>query len=105
MNDIFTNMLNVCVIVYLGDILIYFDNIELHQKHVHKVLRQLRQNGLFAGVNKCTFHTNTVEYLGYILSLTGLSMDPAKVQTIQDWPEPRKVKDVQSFLGFANFYC
>src|ERR1700733_12283513 len=46
-----------------------------------------------------------VEYLGYILSPTGLTMDPTKVQTIQDWPEPRKVKDVQSFLGFANFYC
>jgi len=45
-----------------------------------------------------------VEYLGYILSPMGLSMDPVKVQTIQDWPEPRKVKDVQSFLDFANFY-
>jgi len=65
----------------------------------------LRQNGLFARVNKCTFHTDTVKYLGYILSPMGLSMDPTKVQTIQDWPEPCKVKDVQSFLGFANFYC
>src|ERR1700729_4356758 len=87
------------------DILIYSDNKELHRKHVREVLRRLRENGLYAGTNKCTFHTNMVEYLGYILSPTGLTMDPAKVQTIQDWPEPRKVKDVQSFLGFANFYC
>src|ERR1700692_3431490 len=62
------------------------------------------KNGLYAGAQKCTFHANTVEYLGYILSPTGLSMDTAKVQVIQDWPEPRKVKDIQSFLGFANFY-
>jgi hypothetical protein len=45
-----------------------------------------------------------VEYLGYILTLEGLSMDPAKVETIQNWLEPWKVQDVQSFLGFANFY-
>ena len=45
-----------------------------------------------------------MEYLGYVLSPNGLSMSADKVKTIQDWPEPRKVKDVQSFLGFANFY-
>ena len=104
LNDIFADMLDVCVIVYLNDILIYSDNMEQHQKHVHEVLQRLRQNGLFAGAHKCTFHADTVKYLGYILSPTSLSMDPTKVQTIQDWPEPRKVKDIQSFLGFANFY-
>ena len=105
MNDIFSDMLDVCVIIYLDDILIYSDNKELHRKHVREVLRRLRENNLYAGTNKCTFHTDTVEYLGYMLSPTGLTMDPAKVQIIQDWPEPRKVKDIQSFLGFANFYC
>jgi len=104
MNDIFSDMLDVCVIIYLNDILSYSDNKELHRKHVCEVLRRLHENGLYAGTNKCTFHTDTVEYLGYILSPMGLTMDPTKVQTIQDWPEPRKVKDVQSFLGFANFY-
>ena len=101
MNDIFSNMLDVCVMVYLDDILIYSDNPE---QHVREVLQRLRENGLYAGANKWNFHEDTVEYLGYILSPTGLTMDPIKVQTIQDWPEPRKVKDVQSFLGFANFY-
>ena len=104
MNDIFSDMLNVCVIVYLDDILIYSDNPELHRKHVWEVLRHLQENGLYARANKCNFHEDTVEYLGYILSPTSLTMGPVKVQTIQDWPEPCKVKDVQSFLGFANFY-
>jgi hypothetical protein len=54
---------------------------------------------------KCFFHTTSVNFLGFILSPEGLSMDPDKVQVIQDWPEPQKVKDIQSFLGFANFYC
>ena len=53
---------------------------------------------------KCNFHTNSMEYLSYMLSLAGLSMANYKVKTIQEWPEPRKVKDIQSFLGFANFY-
>jgi hypothetical protein len=53
---------------------------------------------------KCAFHSDTVEYLGYILTPEGLTMDPAKVEMITSWPVPHKVKDLQSFLGFANFY-
>src|ERR1700720_1123452 len=104
MNDIFTDMVNVCVIIYLDNILVYSDNIDLHRTHVHKVLRRLRESGLYAGAHKCSFHQDTVKYLGYILLPTGLTMDPAKVQTIQDWPEPRKIKEIHSFLGFTNFY-
>src|ERR1700720_1113934 len=76
----------------------------LHDTNVHAVLCRLRGNGLYAGTHKCSFHQDTVEYLGYILSPSGLTMDPAKVQTIQDWPEPRMIKEIQSFLGFTNFY-
>ena len=105
MNDIFTDVVDICVIIYLDDILVYSDNIDQQTRtHVHEVLRRLCENGLYAGAHKCSFHQDTVEYLGYILLPSGLTMDPAKVQTIQDWPEPRKIKEIQSFLGFANFY-
>ena len=104
MNDIFADLLDVCVIIYLDDILIYSDNLAEHKKHVREVLKRLRQHGLYARPDKCDWHKDTVEYLGYILSPDGLTMDKAKIQTILDWPEPRKVKDIQSFLGFANFY-
>ena len=104
MNDIFSDMLDVSVIVYLDDILIYSDNIEEHKKHVREVLRRLRKHGLYAKPEKCSFHSDSVDYLGFILSPEGLTMDEAKVKVIQEWPEPRRVKDVQSFLGFANFY-
>jgi hypothetical protein len=53
---------------------------------------------------KCEFHHQEVKYLGFIISTSGTKMDPAKVATVQEWPEPRNVKDVQSFLRFANFY-
>jgi len=63
-----------------------------------------RANGLFARADKCEFHVTSCKYLRYMLSPEGLTMAPYKVQIIQDWPDPWKVKDIQSFLGFANFY-
>lgn len=104
MNDIFSDLVDECVIVYLDDILIYSSDPSAHKKHVKEVLRRLRQHGLYARPDKCEWHVDRVEYLGYILSPDGLTMASDKIKTIQDWPEPRKVKDVQSFLGFANFY-
>ena len=97
-------MLDVCVVVYLDDILIYLDNMEDHKKHVWEVLRRLCQHKLFAKPKKCEFHSDLVEYLGYFLSPNGLTMSADKVKAICNWPEPRKVKDIQSFLGFTNFY-
>ena len=104
MNDIFSDLLDVCVVVYLGDILIYSDNITQHWSHVKEVLKWLCKLGLYAKVEKCEFHSDSIEYLGYVLSPSGLTMSDAKVKTIQEWAEPKKIKDIQSFLGFANFY-
>ena len=104
MNDIFGDMLDKSVLVYLDDILIYSDDIDQHRHHVREVLSRLRKHGLYAREDKCEFHKTQVEFLGYILSEHGLEMAQDKIETIQNWPEPRKVKDIQSFLGFANFY-
>jgi len=103
-NSVFVDMLNVCVVVYLDDILVYLDNMEDHTEHVREVLRQLCQHKLYAKPEKCEFHSDSVEYLRYFLSPDSLTMLQDKVKTICDWPEPCKVKDIQSFLGFANFY-
>src|SRR6202043_428637 len=104
MNDIFSDLLDTFMVVYLDDILIYSEDPKQHVEHVCEVLRRLWENGLFLNPAKCEFHAETMEYLGFVLSLTGLSMDMAKVKAIQEWPTPQKVKDIQSFLGFANFY-
>jgi hypothetical protein len=103
-NSIFSNMLDICVIVYLDNILIYSQDLASHKQHIREVLKQLRKHRLYAKPEKCEFHSSSVEYLGYLLSLDGLTMLSEKIQAILDWLEPRKVKDIQSFLGFANFY-
>ena len=97
MNDIFSDLLDVCIIVCLDDILIYSKDMTEHKKHVKEVLWCLRKNRLYAAPAKCEFHKNSVEYLGFIISIDGLHMAQDKVQIILDWPGPRRVKDVQSF--------
>ena len=105
MNDIFSNLLDVCVVIYLDDILIYSNNMSEHHWHIKEVLKHFHKTGLYVKAEKCEFHSESVEYLGYILSPSGLTMSDNKIKIIQDWPEPKKVKNIQSFLGFANFYC
>lgn len=94
---------NFCT-AYMDDILIYSENLIDHQKHVRAVLQRLRDHGLQVDVSKCSFETTSVTYLGLIISTNGISMDPKKVSCVQEWPRPRSVRDIQSFLGFANFY-
>lgn len=104
MNDIFGDLLDKCLVVYLDDLLIYSDNIQEHQEHVREVLWRLQKHKLFAKGSKCEWNKDSVEFLGYILTDSGLTMAEDKIKVIWDWPEPQKIKDVQSFLGFANFY-
>jgi len=104
MNDIFSDVLNVFVVIYLDDILIYSDNMDNHKKHVKEVLKRLRKNQLYASPTKYVFHQDKIEFLGFVLGVDGLRIDESKTQTIQNWPTSRRVKDIQSFLGFANFY-
>ena len=88
MNEIFGDLLDVCMVIYLDNILIYSDNLTSHKDHVKEVLRRLWNNGLYAFPSKCTFHQRQVEFLGFVLSPEGIKMDMKKVQTIQDWPIP-----------------
>jgi len=71
---------------------------------VKEVLKYLYKAGLYAKAEKYEFHSKSVEYLEYILSPSGLTMFNKKVKIIQNWLEPKKVKNIQFFLGFANFY-
>jgi len=75
-----------------------------HCQHIKEVLKCLCKAGFYAKAEKCKFHSKSVEYLGYILSPSGLTMSDNKVKIIQNWPESKKVKNIQFFLGFTNFY-
>jgi len=73
--------------------------------HVKEVLKHLCKAGLYAKAEKCKFHSKSVEYLEYILFSSCLTMFNDKVNIIQDYPELKKVKDIQFFLDLTNFYC
>lgn len=105
MNDVFRDLiLRGKVIVYLDDILIFTESIEEHREIVRQVLDILRQNKLTCKLEKCEFETLETEYLGHIISQGVVKMDPAKVAGVVEWPVPTCKKELQSFLGFANFY-
>ncbi|MBW0585048.1 hypothetical protein O181_124763, partial [Austropuccinia psidii MF-1] len=103
-NDIFYDLLDIYVVVYLDDILVFPKSEEEHVTHMSTVLSRLGANNLFAKVSKCLFHVTSFEYLAHVVSSEGLKIDQAKVQQILNWPPQRNLKALQSFLGFANFY-
>ena len=103
-NDILREYLDIFCTAYIDDILIYSNTLGEHKGHVRKVLSALRSAGLQVEITKCEFHVEEVLYLGMIVGRYGIKMDPAKVAAIKEWATPINVKDVQSFLGFANFY-
>ena len=89
MNNIFSDLLDVCVVIYQDNILIYSNNMSKHHQHVKKVLKHLCKIGLYAKAKKYEFYSELVEYPGYILSSSDLIMSDDKVKIIQDWPEPK----------------
>ncbi|CEL53077.1 hypothetical protein RSOLAG1IB_11209 [Rhizoctonia solani AG-1 IB] len=103
MNKVFQDLLDVSVIIYLDNILIFLHNPEDHKSLIKEVLQRLMDMQLFCKGSKCKFHQTTVEYLGIIVSDKGFSLDKLKIQAVKEWPTPTTVKQVQSFLGFANF--
>jgi hypothetical protein len=104
MNDILREFLGKFVVVYLDDILIYSKNPADHDNHVRAVLTALERHSLVVNPAKCSFDLQEIDFLGHIISPSGVSMDPVKTAAIASWESPKNVKDVQVFLGFANYY-
>jgi len=94
MYDIFSDLLDVCVVIYLDDILIYSNDISKYHWHIKEILKHLYKANLYAKAEKCEFHSELVEYLGYIPSPSSLTMSNDKVKIIQDWSEPKKIKNI-----------
>ncbi|GAB7336849.1 hypothetical protein MBLNU13_g00019t1 [Cladosporium sp. NU13] len=105
-NRALAGLLDDLCVVYLDDILIYTHSksLEEHWTAVKRVLARLRTADLYANLKKCTFAVERTHFLGFIVTRDGVEPDPAKVATIQEWPAPRNLKELQGFLGFANFY-
>eukprot|EP00055_Hartaetosiga_balthica_P017772 m.122942 g.122942 ORF g.122942 m.122942 type:complete len:966 (+) comp9398_c1_seq1:1052-3949(+) len=104
MNDGLREFLDKFVIVYLDDILIYSPSFEEHQEHVRLVLDRLREMELYCKPSKCDFGLTSVEFVGHIVAHNEVRMDPKKLTAVKEWPEPKDIKQLRSFLGFCNFY-
>jgi len=96
--------IDMCGILYLDDVLIYSNTLEEHRKDFSNILEAIRKSGIKVKPSKCEFHQSKTECLGFILGQEGVKTDPVKTQAIWDWTTPKKIKEMQCFLGFCNFY-
>ena len=104
MNSILHPLLGVCVLSYIDDILIFSATLEDHIKDVRKVLTLLNQNQLYVKLRKCEMFTNKCTFLGHQITPNGISVEEDKIKAIKEWPTPKNVKDIQSFLGACSYY-
>ncbi len=92
------------MVVYIDDILIYSSSLEEHAEHLRKVFQRLKENKLYAKLEKCEFGVTEVDFLGHRITQKGLKMDDHKVKAILDWEPPKSVLALKSFLGLASYY-
>jgi len=105
MNDLFRDLINQGdTVTFIDDILVATDMEEGHSELVEKVLKRLEENDLFVKPEKCKWKVREVEFLGVVISPKGVEMQKEKVEGVLKWPVPRNVKEVQKFLGLANYY-
>jgi len=104
MNHVFSDLIDLGLLAYMEDILIYAKTLEEHDQMVHEVLTRLQVNGLAASPEKCIWQAQEVEFLGYPIGRNGIAMSQDKVEAVLSWKTPSSLMEVQSFLGFANFY-
>lgn len=103
-NDRLRTHLDEFVTAYLDDILVFSESLSDHRRHVRWVLEQMRKADLQLDIKKTEFHAVSTEFLGLVVSRDGIHMDSKKVQAVLGWQTPTCVRDVQSFVGFANYY-
>eukprot|EP00256_Glycine_max_P068574 XP_025983169.1 uncharacterized protein LOC113000711 [Glycine max] len=104
MNHALREFIGKFVVVYFDDILIYSTSLDLHAEHLQFVLSVLRKEKLYANLEKCSFCTDHVVFLGFVVSVEGVRVDVEKVKAIQEWPTPKTLSEVRGFHGLASFY-
>ena len=104
MNGIFKPYLDLFVIVFIDDILVYSKSKKEHEEHLRIVLEMLREKKLYAKFSKSEYWLDSVSFLGHVVSKDGVMVDPSKIRVVKNWVRPTKVTEVRSFLGLASYY-
>src|SRR5260370_20108261 len=92
------------VIVFIDDILIYIKTLEDHSRHLRSVLQVLRDKQLYGKLSKCEFYQREIGFLGHVINEHGIKMESSKVNAVTNWPVPKNVHELRSFLGLAGYY-
>jgi len=90
--------------VYLNNIIIYLSSEEEYKKYIKWVLQRLYDKEIPIAIKKCEFYTTKTDFVGFIIELGRISMDPKKIKAIVNWQDPKNVTGLKSFLGFCNYY-
>ena len=104
MHRVFQPYLDQFVVVFVDEILIYSQSEWEHEYHLRIVLQLLRDHQLYAKFSKCEFWLTEVRFLGHVVSASGVSVDPEKVEAVMSWERPKSVFEIRSFLGLAGYY-
>ena len=104
MNRVCRPFLDKSVIVFIDDILVYSRTIEDHRRHLREVLDTLRKEKLYAKFSKCEFWLREVQFLGHLVGMDGIKVDPAKIEAVKKWETPKTPTEIRSFLGLAGYY-
>ena len=104
MNNLFAQYIYKGVLIFLDDVLVYSGDIEQHTQNLKITFETLRKANLRLKPKKCKFFQKQVDYLGHTIQADGTSPDPAKVEAVKEWPVPKNVTDVRSFVGFCSYY-
>ncbi len=104
-NKIIAEKLDIFVVVYLDDILIYIEDSGWpYVDAVWWILEQLQKHGFYANLKKCQSHQDEVRFLGFVVTAQGIRIEEETIKAVKAWPEPPSVRDIEVFLDFANFY-
>ena len=104
MNNVFREYVDLCMIAFIDDILIYSRSKEEHDWHLRIVLEKLREHKLYAKLSKCSFWQRKIGFLGHVITEDGVAVDQEKIKAIIQWPTPKNATEVRSFLGLAGYY-
>ena len=106
MNELLRDLINTGkVAVFIDDVIVGTETEEGHDELVAEVVKRLEENDLYVKPEKCKWKVKKIEFLGVVIGPEGIKMEEGKVKGVLEWLMPQGVKDVQKFLGLANYYC